>query len=213
MSEQLDRIEESSVAEPVIQNIIDAHLECINSPLKLVSGRKFNAEPNDPAVFSRGVYIAYVPLGVIYVSDQLYNRLDSEELQYIVLHEIYHILNNDSSVNFLSEFEKPGFNSLLSKWAEIQLVEAEALLEDMRAVIKECGYPEAEETVRRNQELNADKYAVTWMGNKEPAISALKKLAQGKVESLPHVTKYGDFEFPELVIKERIEAIKQLSTT
>lgn len=211
MSELLDRIEESSVGEPVIQNIIDAHLECINSPLKLLSGRRFNAEPNDPPVFSRGLYESCVPLGAIYVSDQLYKKLDTEELQYIVLHEIHHILNNDSGANFLSEFEKPGFNLLLSKWAQIHLLETEAILEDIRAVIKECGYPGVEEQVGRNQELNADKYAVTWMEKKEPAISALTKLAQVKVESLPHVTKYGSFDLPELTIKERIEAIKKIS--
>lgn len=68
-----------------------------------------------------------------------------------------------------------------------------------------------EEQVGRNQELNADKYAVTWMEKKEPAISALTKLAQVKVESLPHVTKYGSFDLPELTIKERIEAIKKIS--
>jgi hypothetical protein len=210
VSEQLDRIEESSVGEPVIQSIIDAHLECINSPLKLVSGRRFDAEPDDPPVFSRGIYISCVPLGAIYVSDQLYNRLDSEELQYVVLHEICHILDNSSASNFQSEFEKSRFNQLLSKWAQIQLEEAEIIMEDVRAVVRECGYPGVEGQIRSNQEINADKYAVTWMENKEPAISALKKLAQGKVESLPHITKNGGFEFSEITIKERIEAIKKL---
>jgi len=210
MSEQLDRIEESSVDEPVIQKIIDAHLECINSPLKLVSGRRFNAEPNDPPVFSRGIYLAYVPLGAIYVSNQLYNQLDSEELVYIVLHEIYHILNNSSAANFLFELEKPGFKLLFSKWTHLQLGEVENILEEVKTVIKECGYPEAEEKIGRSQELNADRYAVTWMEKKEPVVSALTKLVQGKVESLSHITKHGSFEYTVLTIKERIEAIKQL---
>lgn len=210
MAEQLDRIEESSVDEPVIQKIIDAHLECINSSLKLVSGRRFNAEPNDPPAFSRGIYIVNVPLGAIYVSNQLFNQLDSDELRYIVLHEICHIINNNSAANFLFALGKSGFNFLLSKWTQLQLEEVEDILGGVKTIIKEFGYPGVEEQIKRNQELNADKYAVIWMGRKEAAISALTKLVQGKVESLSHITKYGRFEFPVLTIKERIEAIKQL---
>jgi Zn-dependent protease with chaperone function len=210
MSEQLDRIEEASVDEPVIQKIIDAHLECINSSLKLVSGRRFNAEPSDPPAFSRGIYIVNVPLGAVYVSDQLYNQLDSEELRYIVLHEICHILNNNSAANFLFALGKSGVNLLISKWTKLPLEEVEDILGGVKTVIKEFGLLGLEEKIRKNQELNADKYAVTWMGKKEPAISALTKLVQGKVESLSHITKYGRFEFPVLTIKERIEAINQL---
>lgn len=210
MSEQLDRIEKSSMNDSIIQKIIDTHLECINSPLKLVSGRRFQAKPNDPPAFSRGIYIAGIPLGAIYVSNQFYNQLDSDELLYIVLHEICHILNNNSATNFLFELGKSGFNLLLSKWTQLPLEEVEDILGGVKTIIKEFGYPGVEEQIRRNQELNADKYAVTWMGRKQPAISALTKLVQGKVESISHVTKYGHFEFPALTIKERIEAINQL---
>ncbi|MFB0563271.1 MAG: hypothetical protein ACETWM_18880 [Candidatus Lokiarchaeia archaeon] len=41
MSEQLERIESSSAQDPVIQNIIDDHLEKTNCQWKLVSGKKF----------------------------------------------------------------------------------------------------------------------------------------------------------------------------
>ncbi|MEM3586732.1 MAG: M48 family metalloprotease [Candidatus Jordarchaeaceae archaeon] len=210
MSEQLDRIENSSVDDPAIQKIIDAHLDCINSPLKLVSGRRFNAEPNDPPAFSRGIYIAGVPLGAIYVSDQLYEKLNSDELLYIVLHEICHIINNNSAANFLFELGKAGFNLLLSKWTNLPLEAVEDILGNVKTIIKEFGYPGIEEHIRRSQELEADKYAVVWMGKKEPAISALIKMVQGKMESISHVTRYGRFEFPVLTIKERIEAINQL---
>ncbi len=210
MSEQLERIEKSSVNDMVIQKLIDEHLEEINNPWKLISGRRFNAELIDPPAFSRGIYVCNVPLGAIYVSDQLYNHLDSEELRYIVLHEICHILYNNSAANFLLEFGKSGFNLLLSKWTKLELESVEDILGGVKTIIKEFGYPGVEEQVKRNQELNADKYAVIWMGNKEPAISALTKLVQGKVEEISHITKYGRFEFPLLTIKERIQAIKQL---
>ena len=210
MSEQLERIESSSAQDPVIQNIIDDHLEKTNCQWKLVSGKKFPAEPNDPPAFSRGIYICNIPLGVIYISDQLYKKLNSEELQYIVLHEICHILYNDSTANFLAELGKSGFSHLLSKWTNLELFAVEDILGGVKAVLKTFGYPGVEEQVRRNQELNADKYAVIWMGKKDPAISALTKLVQGKVESLSHITKYGTFEFPVITIKERIQAINQL---
>ena len=210
MSEQLERIESSSAQDPVIQNIIDDHLEKTNCQWKLVSGKKFPAEPNDPPAFSRGIYICNIPLGVIYISDQLYKKLNSEELQYIVLHEICHILYNDSTANFLAELGKSGFSHLLSKWTNLELFAVEDILGGVKAVLKTFGYPGVEEQVRRNQELNADKYAVIWMGKKDPAISALTKLVQGKVESLSHITKYGTFEFPVITIKERIQATNQL---
>lgn len=210
MSDQLERIESSSVHDPVIQNIIDDHLEKTNCQWKLVMGRRFPAELNDPPAFSRGIYICNIPLGVVYISDQLYEKLSSEELQYIVLHEICHILYNDSAANFLVELGKSGFSHLLSKWTNLELYAVEDILGGVKAVLETFGYPGAEEQVRRNQELNADKYAVVWMGKREPAISALTKLVQGKVESLSHITRYGTFEFPVITIKERIQAIKQL---
>ncbi|MGQ9723099.1 MAG: M48 family metalloprotease [Candidatus Jordarchaeum sp.] len=210
MSEQLERIEGSSVHEPVIQNIIDDHLEKTNCQWKLVSGKRFPAESNDPPAFSRGIYICNIPLGVIYISDQLYGKLNSEELQYIVLHEICHILYNDSAANFLFEWGKSGFSHLFSKWTNLELYAVEDILGGVKAVLKTFGYPGVEEQVRRNQELNADKYAVIWMGKKDPAIGALTKLVEGKVESLSHITRYGKFEFPALTINERIQYLKQI---
>jgi len=211
MLEQLERIEQSSVGDDVIQSLIDDHLDQLNSPLRLVSGRRFEAEPIDPPAFSRGIYVCNVPIGAIYVSNQLYNVLDKDELRYIVLHEMCHILNNNSAANVLLELSKTGFNLLLSKWAKMPLHEVEDIVGGVKTIIKEFGYPGVEEQVKKSQELNADKYAVIWMGKREPAISALTKLAQGNIEKLSHVTRYGSFEFPVITIKERIEAIKSLS--
>ncbi|MHA1579582.1 MAG: M48 family metalloprotease [Candidatus Freyarchaeota archaeon] len=209
MSEQLERIEKSSVNDPVIQEIIDEHLEEINAPWKLILGRRFQAEPGDPHAFSRGIYVCRVPLGVVYVSDQLYSSLNREELRYIVFHEVYHILNNDSAANFVYELESLGFSNLVSEWTRLEPEEAQEVLEGVRAVLEDFESSFRMGSVGRSRELGADRYAVIWASGKENAISALKKLAEMGVDGLSHIGRDGRFEPPALTIEERIRTIEE----
>ena len=64
--------------------------------------------------------------------------------------------------------------------------------------------------MKAQNELEADKYAVTLQGRKEPAISTLLKLTGGNIKSPTHVTIDGNFMLPVITCEQRIEAIRNL---
>ena len=67
----------------------------------------------------------------------------------------------------------------------------------------------AEEETKARFELEADNFAVTIQGRKEPAKSTLLKLCNGNIRAPTHVTVNGRFPFPVTTFEERIAAIEQ----
>lgn len=72
------------------------------------------------------------------------------------------------------------------------------------------GQSTVEERITAQKEFDADKYAVTLQGNKEPAISVLTKITNGNIDLPTHVTVDGGFITPAITARDRIEAIRNL---
>jgi len=91
--QNLDRILSSARSDGRLQAIITNYLFRDGYPRNAVAGMSFKGQREDPPAFSLGFYFG-IPWGAIYVSDNLYSVLSQEELEFVVLHEVAHIVKN-----------------------------------------------------------------------------------------------------------------------
>jgi len=209
--ENLDRILSSAKSDVRLQTIITNYLLRDGYPQNAIAGMSFKGQREDPPAFSLGLQIFRIPWGAIYVSKNLYSILSQEELEFVVLHEVAHIVKNHivpSSIIFIGKGMVIDFLADLLEISEKKAREALGLIKTVWTLLK--GQRTIEEEIKAQNEMEADKYAVTLQGRKEPAISALFKLTEGNVKLPTHVTIDGNFMLPVITCEQRIEAMKNL---
>ena len=90
----IERILKTAKSDARLQTIITNYFQRIGYPQSLVSGLTFKETKTDSPAFCLGVQILNMPIGVILVSEELSKSLTQEELEFVVLHEMGHIMNN-----------------------------------------------------------------------------------------------------------------------
>jgi len=178
----------------------------------LVGGMVFKEEKDDSPAFCLGAFIQVIslPIGVICVSEGLLKVLTQEELEFVVLHEMGHIMNNHIVGNSIIWLVKDWIIDLIADTFEVSIQKAKQYLEALKAFsVWVTGKRTIEEEVKAEHELEADKYAVTVQGRKNPAISTLQKLSEGNIRAPSHVTFDGSFPFLIITYEQRIEAIRR----
>lgn len=195
-----------------LQTIINSHLQGIGHPQHLVSGYSFNLKDEVSPAFCLGVQIFNLPVGFVFVSDDFSKILKDDELEFVVLHEMGHIMKNHFVSSAFVWLMKSWIVDIIADIFEVSKKKAVEYLEWGKALYVLFSQKRTiEEEAKARVELEADQYAVMSQNKKEPAISTLLKLSNGNIRMPSHVTVDGRFPFPVTTYKERIEAIKKCS--
>ena len=137
--------------------------------------------------------------------------LTQEELEFVVFHEIGHIMKNHFVGTSFIWLMKSWIVDIIADLFEVSKQNATKILEGLKAFyVLGSGKKTIEEEAKARLELEADNFAVIFQGRKEPAISTLLKLSKGNIRAPTHVTFDGTFPFPIITYEERIEAIKRI---
>jgi len=194
------------------QTIINNYFQRIGYTRHFVWGYAFKEKPDDSPAFCLGFQIFNLPLGLVFVSEGLSKILKDEELEFVILHEMGHIMKNHFVLTSFVWLMKSWIVDIIADGLEVSKKKATEYLEWLKAiyVILSGGRRTMEEEAKAKVELEADQYAVTFQGKKEPAISTLLKLSKGNIRAPTHVTFDGRFPFPVTTFEERIEAIRKL---
>ena len=195
-----------------LQTIINNYFQRIGFTQHLVGGLTFREGKDDSPAFCLGFQVFNTPIGLIFVSEGLSKILKEEELEFVILHEMGHIMKNHFVSTSFVWLMKSWIVDIIADGFEVSKQKAREYLEWAKAiyVILSGGRRTMEEEAKARVELEADQYAVTFQGKKEPAISTLLKLSKGNVRAPTHVTFDGRFPFPVTTYEERIEVIKKL---
>lgn len=205
--ERIFRVAKSDVR---LQTIINNYFQRIGYMQNFVDGLVFKEKKDDSPAFCLGLQAINIPLGFIFVSEGLLKVLTQEELKFLVLHEMGHIMKNHVVGASLIWLAKSWIIDLIADSVEVSQQVARQLLEGLKAFYVLVKRERTiEEKAKAKHELEADHYAVTVQDRKDPAISTLHKLSQGNIRAPSHVTFDGTFPFPVISYEERIEAIRR----
>lgn len=135
----------------------------------------------------------------------------ARELEFVILHEFGHLIKNHIVTSSLVWLGKGFVINLLADAFEVSQKTAQEILGGLKAFYMIVSRKKTiEEEAKAQIELEADAYAVSIQGMKEPAISTLLKLSKGNIRAPTHVTVDGCFPFPVITYEERIQAIRNL---
>jgi len=212
----VERILRTAKSDVRLQTIVNNYLEKLGYFQKvgyiqhLVFSYTFKEEKDDSPAFCLGLQILNFPLGGIFVSEDLMKMLTQEELEFVVLHEMGHIIKNHFVGTALIWLLKSWIIDIIADTLEISKQEALKNLEWLKAIyVLFSGKKTVEEEAKAKLELEADNFAIMTQGRKDPSISTLLKLSKGKIRAPTHVTYDGRFPFPIITYEERIEAIRR----
>ena len=208
----LERIMSTATSNSKLQNIIDNYLRRDNYYQNAVLGYTFRQEGSAFTIGGKIPKIVWfnipeIPIGLIYVQENYANSLPREELEFVVLHELGHLVNNHVVWNIGLFLAKETLIDWLKGLLETSKKNVRNLIGLAKLVL---GKKTIEEEITAQKEFMADAYAVGLQGNKYPAKSFLQKLSNGNLESPTHVTQDGVFFKTAVTFRERIEAIQRL---
>lgn len=207
----MDRILNSAKTDAKLQMLIGNCLNRAGYPQYAISGLMFKEEKSDSPAFSLGFQLWNYPIGAIFVGENLSSFLTDDELEFVVLHELCHIIQNHSIASSLIWLGKSIVIDFLADVFEVSKKRAQEYLGVIKALYMLFRSKKTiEEEAKAQIELEADKYAVNIQRQKDPAISTLVKLSNGNIRAPTHVTIDGRFPFPIITYEERIEAIKRI---
>ena len=191
----MDNIESTAVPDYEIQTIINRF------GFIYVKGMRFK-NPNKPYAFTVGNNLYGFPVGTIYVSELAFRLFTPEELEWVVLHELAHIANNDIPAKNFLEIVSVGGAALLASLFEISFPLAALFVAFLRTLsTRRTG------GITARQELLADQIATATQGVKDHGLSVLRKLLGNNIDIISHFTTGFVFKVPALTIRERINAI------
>jgi len=163
---------------------------------------RFSKPYRSPAFALGGLLYPGWYCGYIFVEEKFLQNFTQDEIIWILLHELGHIIHDHSIISFtlrLPEILAEMDQSL--SWIKI-IKDSFKLFQILQEGIS------TEEKILKEQEFEADKFA-TSLTSKEIALSLLSKI-QKMYGDISHTNKILGFEFPYLFISERIEKIKRL---
>jgi len=209
MVSNVERILDVAKSDVRLQTIVNDYFLRIGHPQYLVGGLSFKENKDDSPAFCLGFQAFNTPIGLIFVSEGLSKILTQEELEFVVLHEMGHIMKNHVVGSSFVWLMKSWIIDIIAEMFEVSKPKAKQYLEFAKALyVLTSGKKTPEEETKAKHELEADNFAFSLQGRKDPAISTLLKLCQGNVRAPTHVTFDGSFPFPVVTYEERIETIR-----
>lgn len=207
----VEEILRTAQSDARLQTMINSYFQRIGYQQHLVGGYTFKEKKEDSPAFCLGFQIFNLPLGLIFVSEGLSKILKEDELEFVVLHEMGHIMKNHFVSTSFVWLMKSWIVDIIADGFEVSKQKAREYLDWLKAFyVLLSGKRTMEEEAKARVELEADQYAVTFQGKKDPAISTLLKLSKGNIRAPTHVTLDGRFPFPITTYEERIEMIRRI---
>jgi len=204
------------IEKEVILIKIDKFLQRIGHNQNKISVKLYKGLKNGSLAYSWGLLLFGNYNGTIFISKDIVKNipnLSEDELDFIIAHELSHILCDHSSISFISELPDlilniiPIFNHKIQIFAKIAKVGID--LFNFNTILS--GDLPYKEKLRRNQELEADQLAIHLTRNKEAAISCLEKLSNRKLWCGSHFSKVFNYDYPILRYEDRLSFIKNLN--
>jgi len=207
----VEEILRTAKSDARLQTMINSYFQRIGYQQHLVGGYAFKEKRDDSPAFCLGFQIFNLPLGLIFVSEGLSKILKEDELEFVVLHEMGHIMKNHYVSTSFVWLMKSWIVDIIADGFEVSKQKAREYLDWLKAFyVLLSGKKTIEEEAKARIELEADQYAATFQGKKDPAISTLLKLSKGNIRAPTHVTLDGRFPFPITTYEERIEMIRRI---
>ena len=196
--------------EAELQNIINEFFSKLGNRNTLVSVEIIR----DPKIIAgaRGLKLKLFnfPFGQIYVSKFLLRTLSKDELKFVLAHEVVHIDQSHLPITILLKLSKEIIDEL-GKVFPVALG-LSVLWDFVKLFIRLQGSLPPEAAISKQQELQADIWAIFLTGNKTAAITCLKKLVNNKLDAPSHLWEVFDVKLPIMTMRERIdEVLKTLS--
>jgi Zn-dependent protease with chaperone function len=205
--ERVLRIAKSDVR---LQTVINNYFQRVGYAQHLVGGLSFKEEKDDSPAFCLGFQIFNTPIGLIFVSEGLSKALTQEEMEFVVLHEMGHIMKNHFIGSSFVWLMKSWIIDMIADSLEVSKQKAREYLDWLKAFyVLLSGKKTVEEEAKAKLELEADNFATMVQGRKDSSISTLLKLSKGNIRAPTHVTFDGRFPFPIITYEERIEAVRR----
>ncbi len=207
----VERVFRVAKSDARLQTIINNYFLRIGYPQHFVGGLSFKEEKADSPAFCLGFQMWNFPIGAIFIGEKLSKALTEDELEFVILHEMGHIMKNHYVSTSFVWLMKSWIIDIIADGFEVSKKKAKEYLGLLKAFYVLLSRKKTiEEEAKARLELEADQYAVMVQTKKEPAISTLTKLSKGNIRAPTHVTIDGRFPFPVITYKERIEAIRRI---
>jgi len=146
-----------------------------------------------------------VPVGQILVSDSLIRKLSENELKFVLAHEVVHIDQSHLPVKILLELPKKIIDEL-GKISPLAF-HFSILWDIIKLVFRFFGGLPPEAAITKQQELQADIWAIYLTRDKTAAINCLKKLVNNDLDEPSHLWEVFNVKLPIMTMRERIDLI------
>lgn len=159
---------------------------------------------------ARGITIFNDSYGKIYLTRGIINKLNLDELKFVIIHEAVHIYKNHLPIKLASESLREliriyGLRNPIFSIASI-------IADGINLIKYEAGRLPAEAEITKEQELQADIWGIIILGDESIAINCLKKLADYNLDRPSHLWEVLGVKMPVMTVKERInEIVKRAS--
>jgi len=162
---------------------------------------------NDPKIIAgaRGLKLFNIPIGQIYVSKALLKKLSMDELKFVLAHEVVHIDQSHLPVTILFKLPKEIIDELGKE--EPVALGLSIIWDLVKLWIHFQGGLPPKAAITKQQELQADIWAIFLTGNKTAAITCLKKLVNNDLNAPSHLWEVFDVKLPVMTMRERIQEI------
>lgn len=163
--------------------------------------------------YTNGIKLFNIPTGKICIDVGLLMKLSEDELRFVLGHEVYHIDQNDLLKTVLFNLPK----NLIDEIAKTNIT-AKSISIFVDSInywnYLHGGLPPLIK-MAKEQEINADIWAILSTGNKTAAINCLKKLVNNDLNQWSHkweVFKALDLnvELPVMTMQQRINNIQEV---
>jgi len=141
-------------------------------------------------------------IGRVFVNEEYFNtHLTDDEQKFILAHEATHIYRNHVISTILSRIPK----AILKTYATHLSLALDTLKMFLHIFF---GIPSPESALTRQQEIEADVWAICLTGNKTAAINCLAKLVKGDLTRPSHTWEALGMKLPAMTMQERINEIQ-----
>lgn len=159
---------------------------------------------------ARGLKLFNIPVGQIWVSKSFLQNLPEDEAKFVIAHEVVHIDQNHLPATVLLKLPKAIIDELGK--VDVRALGLSLLWDFIKLWIRFQGGLPPEAAITKQQELQADVWAIFLTGNKTAAINCLKGLVNNNLDSPSHLWEIFDVKLPIMTMRERIgEILETLS--
>jgi len=148
-----------------------------------------------------------VPFGQIRVSSSLLDSLSEDEIKFVLAHEVVHIDQNHLPIGILAKLPEAIIEDLGKNESNAKVLST--VLKLVKLYIHSQGDLPPDVAITKQQELQADFWAIWLTKNKTSAITCLRKLVNNNLNTYSHIWEVFDVKLPIMTMRERIIEINK----